>query len=539
MIDSSAGPARQRARPGRRGAARRARAWCATARPPRALERRRPGPRRPLPARALDRRRRLAAAGRPALRELARSGIRLTSIGPRTTRPPVPLVPGASHDGAARRRRHRPRRRSARSPTSTARRSSGFGHPFLGAGPSRFLMGDGYVYQTIAAPITGSQLQARRAGHAAGHDRRRPRRRHHRPVGPVEGDRRASARRRDPRRGTASTVRATIAPDDRTAPIIAAACCRTSPPSASRDGLGARHPDAAGRRSRAPTWRSPFIYRNVYAAAGDVVTLASGQAAPARWRSCCRTASARCPISAIRVDRAHRAGGARRADRRRPHRPAPGAPRAAGPPCSCAPALAGAGAHDPGAGAHPRPRSSRAAPRCGWCPTRSGGFDPLPADLTQDLGAGSGPARAPRRGRSRADRFAARASGHAPERCSRALAPRDRRPQRRRPPARPGEDARPHGRHHGRVPYVIYGGPRRRPGDRPLALRRRSRPAPPGCPTGSRTKARSRPLDPRLPASRTCDPAATRAGPAPRARSSTCRQKWWTRAGSRRDRRAG
>ena len=104
----------------------------------------------------------LAGVSRPLAatlsKALAISGIQLTSIGPRTPRPAVPLVPGSSMTaliaggdvvlGAI--------------GTTTYVDGTtvlGFGHPFLGAGRSRFLMGDGYVYQTIPAPIAGSSYK--------------------------------------------------------------------------------------------------------------------------------------------------------------------------------------------------------------------------------------------------------------------------------------------------------------------------------------------------------------------------------------------
>ena len=188
----------------------------------------------------------LAGVSRPVAatlsKALASSGIQLTSIGPRTPRPAVPLVPGSSLtalisggdvvlgaigtttyvDGAT---------------------VLGFGHPFLGAGRTRFLMGDGYVYQTIAAPIAGSSYKlgepgtiqgmlvgdradglTGRLGPGRGHrggehrDRRRPRhpehgarhdrpRRAHRPHRGRPGAGRAGgARARRPRRRHAAAV---------------------------------------------------------------------------------------------------------------------------------------------------------------------------------------------------------------------------------------------------------------------------------------------------------------------------------------------
>ena len=127
---------------------------------------------------------------------------------PRTIRPAVPLVPGATVtvllaggdlvlgavgtvtyvDGAT---------------------VLGFGHPFTGAGPARFLMGDGYVFQTIAAPITGSSYKLAEPGALQGMivgdrtDGITGR------LGPVEGIA-GVATAQNVTRGTTSTVRTTI-----------------------------------------------------------------------------------------------------------------------------------------------------------------------------------------------------------------------------------------------------------------------------------------------------------------------------------------
>ena len=89
-------------------------------------------------------------------------------------------------------------------------------------------MGDGYVFQTIAAPITGTSYKL--AGQdPPGHDRRRPHRRGLGAPGPVEGI--AGTAMAENVSRFPSTVRTTIAPDDRTAPIMAA-LLRTSRPCA-------------------------------------------------------------------------------------------------------------------------------------------------------------------------------------------------------------------------------------------------------------------------------------------------------------------
>ena len=113
----------------------------------------------------------------------------------------------------------------------------GFGHPFLGAGRSRFLLGDGYVYQTIAAPIAGTSYKLGRARDAPGHDRRRPRRRDHRPPRARRGHHGGEPRRPTPpaapRARSARRSRRTSAPRR-----IAGGLVQDEPAVRVRDGLG-------------------------------------------------------------------------------------------------------------------------------------------------------------------------------------------------------------------------------------------------------------------------------------------------------------
>ena len=219
----------------------------------------------------------LAGVSRPLVasvsKELAQSGIQLTSIGPRTPRPPVPLVPGSSltalvagGDVVL----------GAIGTTTYVDGTTvlGFGHPFLGAGRTRFLMGDGYVYQTIPAPIAGASyklaepgtLQGMIVGDRADGVTGR--------IGPVEAISAVSTAT-DASRGTQSTVRATLAPDERTAPI-AGGLVQDEPAVRVTDGLGAGTLTLSIAIS-SPDLKTPFVYRNVFASAGDVVSLASGQ----------------------------------------------------------------------------------------------------------------------------------------------------------------------------------------------------------------------------------------------------------------------
>jgi hypothetical protein len=388
----------------------------------------------------------------PLSAELARSGVRLTSIGPRTIRPAVPLVPGASVtallsggdlvlgavgtvtyvDGAT---------------------VLGFGHPFTGAGRTRFLMGDAYVFQTIAAPITGSSYKLAEPGTLQGMitgdrtDGITGR------LGPVEGIT-GTATARNVSRGTASTVRATIAPDDRTAPIIAA-LLQDEPAIRATDGL-ARGTMSLRVRIDSPALKRPFVYRNRYAAEGDVVTLASGTAA--RIASIMlQNGVRRVPISAITIDerldarvRAARIVRARIAPRRvaaggravlflriQPWR----APqRTIRVPVRIPDTL------------FPGRTAIRVVPKS------SGGFDPLPADLTQQLGLGGGLG-ARRAAVAAADRFAARQSGTPLQRTMRALRrATDDRNDAVRLVGADDDDTDPTVGTTAGVPWVIYGG---------------------------------------------------------------------------------
>ncbi|MGE0026611.1 MAG: hypothetical protein AB7U07_05815, partial [Thermoleophilia bacterium] len=207
---------------------------------------------------------------------------------------------------------------------------------------------------------------------------------------------------------------------------------------------------------QSPALKRPFVYRNLYAAVGDVVTLASGTAA--RIASIMlQNGVKRLPISAITIDerldttvRAARIVGARIA----PHRVTAGgravlflriqpwraAQRTIRVPVRVPDTLF------PG----------RAAIRV--IPKSTGGFDSLPADLTQQLGLGGGvPAR--RAAVLSANRFAARQSGTPLQRVTRALrrATDDRNDAVRLVSADDDETDPTVGTTAG-VPWVIYGG---------------------------------------------------------------------------------
>ena len=208
----------------------------------------------------------------PLQRTLARQGVDLQSTGGRQPRPAVPLEPGSSLTvllsggdvvvGAIGTVTY------VDGPTVF-----GFGHPFLDVGPARFLMGDGYVYDTIPAPIQNASyklgepgtlhgsITADRADGVVGR------------IGTPDGIKVVSTAT-DTRRGTRATVTALLAPDERTVPEITDVL-QAEPAFRVRDGIGGgtlRLTIVA----KSPARKSPIVYRNTYAAAGDVVNLSLG-----------------------------------------------------------------------------------------------------------------------------------------------------------------------------------------------------------------------------------------------------------------------
>lgn len=340
----------------------------------------------------------------PLERELSRSGVVLSSIGPRTPRPPVTLVPGATMSalliggdvalGAVGTITY------VDGPTIL-----GFGHPFVGAGRSRFLLGDGYVFQTIPAPISGNSYKLAEPGTLQGMivgDRADGLAA---TLGPVQGIA-AVGTARNITRGTQSAVRATIAPDERTAPIVSGLM---------QDEPAARVTDGASGGTiilriaiTSPALRAPVTYRNTYAAAGNVAVLASGQV-PRLLAILMQNGIQSLPISGIQVDqtirsqvRAARITGASV----RPRRVRPGGRavlRLALQPWRASRRVVSVPFRVPiGLG------SGRAVLRV--VPKAPDGFDPLPPNLTQDLGLQVTPA-ARRAQVARVEGFAARASG--------------------------------------------------------------------------------------------------------------------------------
>lgn len=216
---------------------------------------------------------RIAVAGvsRPLARllgaDLGRSGLQVTSIGPRTPRAPQQLVPGATMTvllaggdltvGAV--------------GTTTyvdGDRILGFGHPFLGSGRARLLLGDGYVFQTIAAPITGRSYKLAEPGTIQGAvigDRADGITAIRGPSGGIPAESVAV----DRTRGTRVAVRAVLAPDERMLPAVATVL-QNEPLARVRDGIHGGTLRLTFRIT-SPVLPRPIVYRNLFAAYGDVL----------------------------------------------------------------------------------------------------------------------------------------------------------------------------------------------------------------------------------------------------------------------------
>lgn len=219
----------------------------------------------------------VAGVSRPLPRPLATrldgAGIRLASIGSRTRRPPVPLVPGASLSVLL-----------AAGDVSVSAIGAvtwvdgptvlGFGHSLIAGGRARFLMGDAYVYGNVPAPLGGWSYKLAEPGGLQGvvlNDRAdgvtgR--------VGPSDGIAVLSTARH-PARGAEATLRGTLAPDERTVADVAWLY---------QDEGAFRVTDGAARGTltltitiAGPDLPQRLRYRNVYASGENVAWMASGQ----------------------------------------------------------------------------------------------------------------------------------------------------------------------------------------------------------------------------------------------------------------------
>lgn len=151
-----------------------------------------------------------------------------------------------------------------------------FGHGLMGAGRVRFLMADAVVDETVSAPASGESYRISVPGALRGTvlgdriDVVSGR------IGPAAGIAGTSTAT-DAARGTASTVRATIAPDPRTASQMVG-MLQDEP--AHRVTDGAAPGTVTLRVSIAgPDLARPLVIRDVYASSGDVAGVASGRAA--------------------------------------------------------------------------------------------------------------------------------------------------------------------------------------------------------------------------------------------------------------------
>ena len=232
----------------------------------------------------------------PLGRRLSRVGIRLSSIPPRVTPPPVPLVPGASlsallmsGDVSV----------GAIGAVTYVDGSTivGFGHSLLGAGRSRFLMGDARVYQTIPSPAANLSYKVADPGALHGMivgDRTDGITGTEGPVRAIAGVATAT----NAARGAESTVRVSIAPDERIATEMSG-ILQDEP--ALRVADGAAPGTLTLRISIAsPDLARPFVYRNVFASREDVARAASGRL-PALVQYLLRNDLRPVPISSIDV----------------------------------------------------------------------------------------------------------------------------------------------------------------------------------------------------------------------------------------------
>lgn len=237
------------------------------------LERAAPG------TRALYPLQRWAVAGMdPRLVPLLRSGLgaraELQQTLPRTFRPPVTLVPGASMTALA---AGGDFTIGAIGTVTYVDGSTvlGFGHPFTGAGATRLLLGDGYVYNVVPAPIRGGSFKFGEPGTVQGMITGDRRDGLVGTIGRVEAIRVRSTAR-DTARGTVADLDVVLAPQPQLVPILTD-ILQLEPLLQARDGLtgGTLTVKVTIRGGDLP---SPIVYRNVYAATDDVITVSSGAA---------------------------------------------------------------------------------------------------------------------------------------------------------------------------------------------------------------------------------------------------------------------
>lgn len=206
-------------------------------------------------------------------RSFAARGVQLDSTGGRSRRPPTPLVPGASVTALV------VGGDTVVGAIGTVTYVDGatllaFGHPLFSSGRARFLLADGYVYQTIPAPISNESYKLGEPGTVQGTvigDRADG------VVGRIGPSRQAIpvvsiARHRT--RATSATVTSTVADDERTVPLITDVL-QGEPVLRVLDGLGGGTLEMR-MTVRTGASRRPLVYRNLYAAAGDILPVTIG-----------------------------------------------------------------------------------------------------------------------------------------------------------------------------------------------------------------------------------------------------------------------
>lgn len=151
----------------------------------------------------------------------------------------------------------------------------GFGHPFTGAGTTRLLLGDGYVYNVVPAPIRGGSFKFGEPGTVQGMITGDRRDGLVGKVGPVQAIRVRSTAR-DTMRETRSDLDVVLAPQPELVPVLSD-ILQLEPLLRVRDGVtyGTLSVTVTIRGGDLP---SPIVYKNVYAAAGDVLGVSSGAA---------------------------------------------------------------------------------------------------------------------------------------------------------------------------------------------------------------------------------------------------------------------
>lgn len=208
----------------------------------------------------------------PALRRALGPGVQVDATAPGGVRPRVDLRPGASLAAAL-----------ISGPVTLGAVGTvtytdgpvvlGFGHPFLDNGPSHLLLSDAHITTVVAAPIKGESYKLGALGNVQGtivgdrHDGVMGR------VGPAPAVT-ISSFARDEGRGTQSSMTNQVAPQPELLPL-AADLLQLEPLLRARDGSG-RGTLSVRYTIHAPGM-APIRYRNVYAAEGDVTTLASGR----------------------------------------------------------------------------------------------------------------------------------------------------------------------------------------------------------------------------------------------------------------------